>query len=146
MKRLGLLIICCLVSVPALVGCGSKLSSPNSGKTDDAEAQRVAEKFADLLVSKCGPGCLFAGQPPTSMKGFGVKAVEQMHDDDLLHSEEHFLGYEWKGHVIISEDGGSSGTGFPIYKRTGKWFYHTRGEDGDVPIDMLQSVRPECPK
>lgn len=144
MQKRGPAVFFCLLLIAASNGCGSKGNSEaaGQGKAGDDEAQLVAEKFGDLLISKCAGGYMFAGGKPTVFaKPFEVKAEGSAITD--THSEGYFYGYDWTGHVEIMRDG--EGMSYGIYKRSGQWFYRSRGES-DVSIDALRSIRPECPK
>ena len=74
---------------------------------------------------------------------FSVKAISSPIGD---YSEEHFLGYEWKGEVQIMRVERSEGLAYKVYKRGGQWFFRHGNGEGDIPIDTLKSIRPECPK
>lgn len=149
------LVVSGLLVAAALTGCDAKQNKSASvgGRTGEEEAQRVAEKFADLLISKCEGGYTFGldhpgFRPPPHLYAtpFNVKAKST---PIPLKSAAHFYGYEWYGYVEITrpELGDSLGeTGYEISKRAGQWFFRPEGRSGEIPIDTLQAIRPECPK
>jgi hypothetical protein len=58
MNKHVLVVLSGFLMAAAFAGCGLKQNYDafGKGRTGDEEAQRVAEKFADLLISKCAGG------------------------------------------------------------------------------------------
>ena len=145
MNKHGLVFLTGLLFAATVVGCGHKQNdaAPEMGKAGQDESRKVAEKFVGLLISHCPAGYVAAVGKPNIVyrEPFNVKV------DSIPigpHSEEQFLGYQWKGEVEIMRAG--DGVAYQIFKRGGRWFYRYGGNEGDIPIDELQSIRPECPK
>jgi hypothetical protein len=143
MKSRGLAVIICLVSIAIFTGCKTKGNlSSGQGKTGDEEAQRVAEKFGDLLISKCTGGYMFGlfrpllfPPPHLYPTPFIVKAKSITISP---HSIGHFYGYDWMGYVEVSRPEWGENvplleTGFQIYKRGGQWFYRPGRNEGEYP-------------
>lgn len=160
MKQRGPAVFFCLLLTAALIGCGSKgnNTAAERGKAGDEEAQRVAEKFGDLLISKCAGGYMFGlvrplFSPPPHLypTPFIVKAKPVPISP---HSIGHFYGYDWIGYVEFSRpewrgDVPITEMGFEIYKRGGEWFYRPGERDGETPafgdVGTLGAQRGEWP-
>lgn len=131
------------VVVATSIGCMSKRTDPPTAAeitTETQNAQKVAERFANLLISKCGDRYMFAHYPDSYTNEISVRAVAQN-----IGAEEHFYGYEWRGHVVISPEASRQGDAYEIYRRSGKWFFRAGSEKDDIPIETLQPVKPKCP-
>jgi hypothetical protein len=157
MKRSSLALIITFILAAASIGCNSKANAATAvdqAKSGDEEAQKVAAKFADLLISKCGDKFVVSDE---SANAFTTKA-----DPNELSPNEHFLGYQWKGRVSISLEGVTTHgvfiagsrpyENYEIFKRAGKWFFRSTPPSGigstyepDILIDDMQPIRPACP-
>lgn len=157
MKRSKIALLGAIVLVAALLGCNSKANgvpTADQAKTVNEEAQKVAEQYADLVISKCGNGYVYKGRGSYSyQKPFAIK-VERIE----ISPTEHFYGYQWRGAIIIEPQGAGStlqnqldhtnwSQAEAIYKRSGKWFIHVPDlkEKAEILIDDLQPIRPPCP-
>ncbi len=154
MKRSGLALIITSVIAAFLIGCNSKPNLPPTAeqtKTGSEEAQKVADKFADLMISKCGDEYLFDRYP------IHAKAIIAKVEPSEIDLDGHFYGYQFKSRVLIYlkgvkrpdgsyADGNNAIEGYNLFKRGGKWFFRPgHPNEGDVLVDDLQPIRPECP-
>jgi hypothetical protein len=130
-------------------GCKSGRAVKDSGESVDQEAQKEAQKVADLVISKCGSDYVWGYGLSTEqhLKKFDVKAIKDWGEESNHYSEDYLLGYEWRGKVTVTTPNQNvSGYSFSIYKRNGSWFYRPqdRNLDDDVRIEDLQPTRPDC--
>jgi hypothetical protein len=130
------------ISFPSCNGSRAD-SSPTSAADLNADAQKQAEHIFSLIYARCGDLYYRAGTPGS----IPVSSIKVQARSNRIDDEERFFGYEWKGMIGITDQSGS-GEAFEIFWRGGKWFLRVRDSHDreDVPIDVLQSVRPQCPK
>jgi hypothetical protein len=140
------LAIACLFALGCNRSADTTVNQPDS-KSLAQEANGVAQKFADLTYAKCSDGYYEDGgrRPKAALT---VKATDSY--GQLSDQQQHFLGYQWYGtaDVLDSRDGG--GATYHIYKRGGIWYYSPSSDgdhkgETDVPVDLLQSIKPACP-
>jgi hypothetical protein len=119
----------------------------------DTEATGVAKHLSDLLFAKCDDGYYAAEQDPNAQRTLVpyAKLVVPSARPSRLSTDDVFRGYSWRGEVVFGIDGSQSGPVNFIYKRAGNWYLEapkggSSEQEMDVPVSVLHSVAPSCPK
>lgn len=140
----GFLIATAILVMISFPGCNGSQADSSPTSTDlNADAQKQAEHIFGLIYARCGDLYYRAGTPGS----IPVSSIKVQARSNRIGDEERFFGYEWKGMMGITDQSGG-GEAFEIFRRGGKWFLRVSDshQREDIPIEVLQSVRPQCPK